>query len=135
MLEHNGYQVEIPEQDCCGLPLQSNGLFDDARKYVLRLARALAPHARDGTLIVGNATSCTVMLKREAREILGLEADPDLALVSRQTYDICELLLELHDRGELQAPTSSRWRKSSPTTPRASSRGTGSASRRSSCWR
>jgi glycerol-3-phosphate dehydrogenase subunit C len=102
VLEHNGYQVEIPDQDCCGLPLQSNGLFDDARKYVLRLARALAPHARDGTLIVGNATSCTLMLKREAREILGLEHDPDLALVSRQTYDVCELLLELHDRGELR---------------------------------
>ena len=102
VLEHNGYQVEIPDQDCCGLPLQSSGLFDDARKYVRRLASALAPHARDGTLIVGNATSCTLMLKREAREILGLEDDRDLALVSRQTYDICELLLELHDRGEMK---------------------------------
>jgi len=102
VLEHNGFRVEVPDQDCCGLPLQSNGLFDDARGYVLRLARALAPHARDGTLIVGNATSCTLMLKREAREILGLEDDPDLTLVSRQTYDICELLLELHDRGELK---------------------------------
>ena len=102
VLEHNGYRVEVPKQDCCGLPLQSNGLFEDARKYVLRLARALAPHARDGTLIVGNATSCTVMLKREAREILGLENEPDLELVSRQTYDICELLLEMHDRAELR---------------------------------
>jgi glycerol-3-phosphate dehydrogenase subunit C len=102
VLEHNGYEVVIPEQNCCGLPLQSSGLFDDARDYVLRLARALAPDARDGTLIVGNATSCTLMLKREAREILGLEDDPDLALVSRQTYDVCELLLELHDRGELR---------------------------------
>src|SRR5947209_3298601 len=102
VLEHNGYRVEVPDQGCCGLPLQSSGLFEDARKYVLRLARALAPHARDGTLIVGNATSCTLMLKREAREILGLGEDPDLALVSRQTYDICELLLELHDRGELR---------------------------------
>jgi glycerol-3-phosphate dehydrogenase subunit C len=102
VLEHNGFRVEVPKQDCCGLPLQSNGLFDDARKYVLRLARSLATAARDGSIIVGNATSCTVMLKREAREILGLEDDPDLALVSRQTYDICELLLELHDAGELK---------------------------------
>ena len=101
VLEHNGFEVDIPDQDCCGLPLQSNGLFDDARSYVLRLARSLAPHARDGALIVGNATSCTLMLKREAREILGLGEDPDLALVSEQTYDVCELLLELHDRGEL----------------------------------
>jgi glycerol-3-phosphate dehydrogenase subunit C len=102
VLEHNGFQVEIPKQGCCGLPLQSNGLFDDARKYVLRLARSLAPHARGGALIVGNATSCTLMLKREAREILGLADDPDLKLVSERTYDVCELLLELHDRGELK---------------------------------
>jgi glycerol-3-phosphate dehydrogenase subunit C len=103
ILEHNGFEVEVPKQDCCGLPLQSSGLFDDARKVVLRLAKALAPHVRDDdTIIVGNATSCTLMLKREAREILGLEDDPDLKLVSERTYDICELLLELHDRGELR---------------------------------
>jgi glycerol-3-phosphate dehydrogenase subunit C len=110
ILEHNGFDVQVPKQDCCGLPLQSSGLFDDARKVVLRLARALAPHVRDDdTIIVGNATSCTLMLKREAREILGLEGDADLKLVSERTYDICER--------------------------RASSRGTGSASPRSSCSR
>jgi glycerol-3-phosphate dehydrogenase subunit C len=103
ILEHHGFEVEVPKQDCCGLPLQSSGLFDDARKVVLRLARNLAPYVRDDdTLIVGNATSCTLMLKREAREILDLEDDPDLKLVSERTYDICELLLEMHDRGELK---------------------------------
>ncbi|MGZ8635171.1 MAG: anaerobic glycerol-3-phosphate dehydrogenase subunit C [Solirubrobacteraceae bacterium] len=103
ILEHNGFEVEVPKQDCCGLPLQSSGLFDDARKVVLRLARNLAKHVHDeDTIIVGNATSCTLMLKREAREILDLEDDPDLKLVSERTYDICELLLELHDRGELK---------------------------------
>jgi glycerol-3-phosphate dehydrogenase subunit C len=103
VLEHNGFEVEVPKQDCCGLPLQSSGLFADARKVVLRLAGALAAYVRDeDTIIVGNATSCTLMLKREAREILGLEQDPNLRLVSERTYDICELLLELHDRGELR---------------------------------
>ncbi len=104
ILEHNGFEVVVPKQDCCGLPLQSSGLFDDARKVVLRLARAFAPYVcgDPDTIIVGNATSCTLMLKREAREILSLEDDPDLKLVSERTYDICELLLELHDRGELK---------------------------------
>jgi glycerol-3-phosphate dehydrogenase subunit C len=103
VLEHNGYEVTVPKQDCCGLPLQSNGLFDDARKAVRRLARALDSHLADeNTIIVGNATSCTLMLKREAREILGLEDDPVLGRVAERTYDICELLLELHDRGELR---------------------------------
>ena len=103
ILEHNGFEVEVPRgQDCCGLPLQSNGLFDDARGYVGRLAHKLAPAARDGALIVGNSTSCTLMLKREALEILQPEDDSELRFVAERTYDICELLRDLHDRGELR---------------------------------
>ncbi len=103
VLEHNGFEVVVPKQDCCGLPLQSSGLFDDARRVAHRLAHRLAAELTDEqTIIVGNATSCTLMLKREAREILGLEGDPELRRVAERTYDICELLLELHQRGELR---------------------------------
>ena len=42
------------------------------------------------------------MVKREAREILGLDEDPDVRVVSEHTFDICEFLLDLHDRGELR---------------------------------
>lgn len=101
VLERNGVQVLVPEQGCCGLPLQSNGLFDDARKYVRRLAAQLAPYARDGLDIVATSTSCGLMLKREAREILGMEHDEDLADVSPRMFDICEYLRVMHDAGEL----------------------------------
>jgi glycerol-3-phosphate dehydrogenase subunit C len=102
LLEHNGYAVEVPRQDCCGLPLQSNGLFDDARTYVRRLAARLAPYAREGVDIVSTSTSCCLMLKREAREILGMEDDPELRLVSDHIYDICEYLIAMHERGDLR---------------------------------
>jgi glycerol-3-phosphate dehydrogenase subunit C len=103
LLEHVGCQVEVPRgQSCCGLPLQSNGMFDAARSYVRSMARALAPAARAGVDIVGTSTSCTLMLKREAREILELDDDEDLRLVSDHVYDICEYLLMLHERGELR---------------------------------
>jgi glycerol-3-phosphate dehydrogenase subunit C len=103
LLEHLGCQVEVPRrQSCCGLPAQSNGMFDLARRYTRRMAKRLAPAARAGVDIVGTSTSCTLMLKREAREILGLEDDPELRLVSDRMYDICEYLLMLHDRGELR---------------------------------
>jgi glycerol-3-phosphate dehydrogenase subunit C len=102
LLEHNGLAVEVPRQGCCGLPLQSNGLFDDARGYVHRLAARLAPYAREGVDIVGTSSSCTLMLKREALEILGLGDDPDLRVVSERTFDICEYLLAMHERGELR---------------------------------
>ena len=101
VLEHNGYRVIVPKQDCCGLPLQSNGIFGTARSYVRRLVAELAPYARQGCMIVATSTSCSLMLKREAREILGVE-DDDLRVVSRQTYDICEFLAELHQAGELK---------------------------------
>jgi len=101
VLEHNGFNVIVPKgQDCCGLPLQSNGLFDDATGYVERLVAKLAPYAREGYDIVATSTSCGLMLKREAREILGMESD-DLKVVSERMYDICEFLLDLHERGEL----------------------------------
>ena len=93
LLEHNGIAVDVPKQDCCGLPLQSNGLFDDARSYVHRLAERLAPFARAGVDIVGTSTSCTLMLKREAIEILELGDDPALRAVSERVFDICEYLL------------------------------------------
>jgi glycerol-3-phosphate dehydrogenase subunit C len=101
VLEHNGFRVIVPPQDCCGLPLQSNGNFPAARTYVRRLVAHLAPHARAGLSIVSNSTSCGLMLKREAHEILGLE-DDDLKVVSDSMYDLCEFLLGLHERGALR---------------------------------
>lgn len=100
VLEHNGLDVIVPRQGCCGLPLQSNGNFPTARAYVRRLAAQLAPYARAGHDIVATLTSCGLMLKREAREILGVE-DADLEVVGARLYDICEYLEMLHERGEL----------------------------------
>src|ERR671910_542381 len=91
----------VAPQDCCGLPLQSNGNFEAARAYVRRLVANLAPYAREGVPIVVNSTSCGLMLKREAHEILGVE-DDDLRAVSEATYDLCEFLLLMHERGELR---------------------------------
>jgi glycerol-3-phosphate dehydrogenase subunit C len=101
VLEHNGFRVLIPEQDCCGLPLQSNGAFTAARGYVRRLVASLAPYARRGYDILASSTSCGLMLKREAREILDVE-DDDLRAVSERLFDVCEFLLALHDSDELE---------------------------------
>ncbi len=101
VLQHNGLEVIVPKQGCCGLPLQSNGMYDDARAYVRRLAAQLAPYARAGHDIVATSTSCGLMLKREANEILGVE-DDDLRVVSERMYDICEYLVLMHERGELR---------------------------------
>jgi glycerol-3-phosphate dehydrogenase subunit C len=101
VLAHNGYEVELPEQNCCGLPLQSNGEFDAARAYGRRNLDSLSAYAQADIPIVGAATSCTLSLKSDYREILRLE-HPYRDLVARHVYDLSEFLLLLHERGELK---------------------------------
>ena len=100
ILERNGLSVIVPEQECCGLPFISNGLYEQARRKARRNLLSLAEFARAGVRIVGTSTSCTHALKAEYREMLDL-ADDDATAVADATWDICELLADLHDRGEL----------------------------------
>jgi len=99
VLERQGFAVEIPAQGCCGLPAQSNGNFPVARTYVTRLARQLRRSTK-GIPVIASSTSCGLMLKREAREILDIE-DPALVDISTRTWDIFEFLRDLHEQGRL----------------------------------
>lgn len=101
VLAHNGYDVELPEQNCCGLPMQSNGEFEGARDFATRNLDRLAFYARQHIPIVGASTSCTLSLKSDYREILRVD-HPDRDNVAMHTYDISEFLLLLHQRGELK---------------------------------
>jgi glycerol-3-phosphate dehydrogenase subunit C len=100
ILERNGFTVVVPQQECCGLPFISNGLYDQARTKARRNISSLADYARAGVRIVGTSTSCTHALKAEYREMLDL-VDDDARAVADATWDICELLAELADDGEL----------------------------------
>jgi glycerol-3-phosphate dehydrogenase subunit C len=99
VLEYLGFEVIVPGQGCCGLPMQSNGLFDAARRSVRRLAGQLRTGPRDVPIVAASA-SCCGMLKHEAREILGVD-DTELSEVGGRTRDLCEFLLALADAGDL----------------------------------
>lgn len=100
VLEANGFEVIIPSQNCCGLPLLSNGEFRAAHKYHENNVRSLAKYARLGIPIVGTSTSCTLTLKEEAPELLDMH-DEDTQLIARSTYDFNEFLLLLNNEGTL----------------------------------
>ncbi|NJN14942.1 MAG: anaerobic glycerol-3-phosphate dehydrogenase subunit C [Oscillochloris sp.] len=100
VLERNGFEVIIPKQGCCGLPLLSNGDFRTAESYHRYNVQQLLPYVRQGIPVVGTSTSCTLTLKEEAPELLGLH-DDDVKLVAAGTYDIFEFLRDLADRDEL----------------------------------
>jgi glycerol-3-phosphate dehydrogenase subunit C len=101
VLEHNGFEVIVPEQVCCGLPMLSNADFEGACHNATYNIRSLVKYARQGLPIVGTSTSCTLSLKSDYRHILDINTE-DAQLVAQQTFDICEFLLDLADTGELK---------------------------------
>jgi glycerol-3-phosphate dehydrogenase subunit C len=100
VLERNGFEVILAEQNCCGLPMLSNGDFDGARRYHERNIVKLLPYVQRGIAVVGTSTSCTLTLKEEAPELLGMH-EAGARMLAEQTYDIFEFLRLLHGRGEL----------------------------------
>ena len=106
VLEHLGYEVIVPRQNCCGLPLLSNGEFGAAERYHRRNVDRLAAYVRAGYPILGSSTSCTLTLKEEAPELLDLDGDADAQALKLATWDIFEWLRERLDQGEL--PTALR---------------------------
>ena len=101
VLEHNGYEVIVPPQNCCGLPLLSNGEFDEAAKYHSNNVNKMLVYAQAGLDIVGTSTSCTLTLKEEAPELLDAHDDGATTL-KMATWDIFEWLRERHETGELK---------------------------------
>jgi glycerol-3-phosphate dehydrogenase subunit C len=100
VLERNRVRIPFPRQNCCGLPLISNGDFNAGRRFATRLMARLAGAADDPGVIVANSTSCGMTLKAKYRELLGM-ADERTTKVSRAVYDICEYLADLADDGQL----------------------------------
>jgi glycerol-3-phosphate dehydrogenase subunit C len=78
----------------------NNGMYGAARGRAATNIGVLADYARRGYRIVGTSTSCTHTLKAEYREMLDLD-DDDARAVAQATWDICELLVDLHDEGRL----------------------------------
>jgi glycerol-3-phosphate dehydrogenase subunit C len=100
VLETNGFEVIVPPQNCCGLPLLSNGEFSAARRYHMGNVDKLVGYARQGIPIVGTSTSCTLTLKEEAPELLDFFTE-EAQLVARHTFDFNEFLLMQYETGNL----------------------------------
>lgn len=102
VLEHNGFEVIVPPQNCCGLPMLSNGEFGAAGQYHRNNVARLAGFARAGFPIIGTSTSCTLTLKEEAPELLDMHDEASTTL-AHGTWDIFEFLADLHQRGKLRS--------------------------------
>lgn len=99
VLEHLNIQVEIPEQSCCGLPLIANGDIDTATGKARKNIGAFRPWIDRGYDIITTCTSCSMMLKAEYTEVLGIEG---AAKMAERTYDFAEYLNKLIKNGEIE---------------------------------
>ena len=133
VLERNGFEVIAPPQECCGLPMISNGLYQGARNKARRNVDVLAEYARQGYRIVGTSTSCTHTLKAEYEEMLDVR-DGDADAVRRRPGISASSCSTCTSRAA-STPASAGLTRSCRTTPRASSEAMASGSRRWTCSR
>src|SRR5437588_5449688 len=103
VLGRAGIAVELPPQRCCGLPFISNGDFAGGRRLAEANLRRLLPVVRSGTAIVATSTSCSLTLKHEYRDVLGLRG-PEWEELAAGVYDLFELLREMVWAGDLEPP-------------------------------
>ena len=99
ILEHNGFQVSVPEHVCCGVASFPYGAKDLARRYARQALQVLGPLAREGHAILVSCPSCGIALERDFPYLL--PESRDARLVAAQTRDASAFLWALHRRGQL----------------------------------
>lgn len=99
VLEAAGYEVILPGHTCCGRPMLSKGLIDDARELAQDTVNILYPFAAQGVPIVGLEPSCLLSFRDDYHYLL-----PDnerVQTVSDQAFLFEEFIAHLADSGEL----------------------------------
>ncbi len=93
VVEAAGWQVVMPaEPVCCGLTWISTGQLGIAKRILARTMRSLAPHLRDGGLVLGLEPSCTAVFRGDAPELF--PENRDVRKLRRQTVTLAELLMQ-----------------------------------------
>ncbi len=98
VLEKNGFAVSIPQQECCGLPLISNGFYDLAARLGEKNIKSLRKSIKKGVEIVFSSPSCGMTLKEEYESILNLQ---EASTLGDHLFDVSQFLLWLYDEGRL----------------------------------
>lgn len=98
VLEANGFDVILPSQKCCGIPMLGNGDFKGAKRMGLWNVPSLLKTIRLGSDIIFSSTSCGHMIKHEYSRLLNI---PGSEKVAEHIFDIFEFLRSLKESGNL----------------------------------
>jgi FAD/FMN-containing dehydrogenase/Fe-S oxidoreductase len=100
MLEAAGYEVLLPdERQCCGRPLISKGMLNDARKYVDHNVKILKKYTQEEIPIVGIEPSCITSFMDEYPDLATDKAGAQQ--VAKNCYYFEDFLIDLHQQGNL----------------------------------
>ena len=100
ILEANGFEVVLPPQECCGIPLLGAGDFEGARKMGLKNVPSLLEAVDSGLDILFSSTSCGHMIKHEYSHLLNI---PGSEKVAPHFFDLFEFLVNLKQSGSFRA--------------------------------
>jgi len=94
VLEANGFEVILPTQRCCGIPMLGNGDFNGAKKMGRYNVPSLLQTVRSGLDLVFSSTSCGYMIKHDYSHLLNIPGSDE---VGKRTFDIFEFLRNLKE--------------------------------------
>jgi len=100
LLEAAGYEVKlVAERRCCGRPMLSKGLRDEAIAHAEENVRLLAPYVERGVPVIGCEPSCLLTIREEYPKLIAGESARRLAA---RAFTLDEFLAERSARGELR---------------------------------
>ncbi len=99
LLEAAGFKVVLAEAQCCGRPMISKGLLDDAAANAAHNVSLLHAYADNGIPIIGCEPSCLLTLRDEYPQLV---RDQQAQKVAQQSYLIDEFLMMLKNEGRLE---------------------------------
>jgi Fe-S oxidoreductase len=92
LLEHLGFEVIPSGHRCCGRPMISKGLVQQARKAAQHTTDCLTEFAREGIPVVGLEPSCILSIRDEYPALL--PNHPQVGNVARHCFTIEEFLAD-----------------------------------------
>ena len=99
VLEAAGFEVILSNHGCCGRPMISKGLVEQARAAARQTVDALAPFAEQGLPIIGLEPSCLLSLKDEYLYLLPNDSKAEVVAQNAVLFE--NFLATLVEEGSL----------------------------------
>ncbi len=99
LLEAAGLKVVLSDTKCCGRPMISKGLMDDATANAVSNIDQLYAYAEQGIPVIGCEPSCLLTFKDEYPQLV---RDERANKVAENSYMIDEFLMKLQEDGKLE---------------------------------